>query len=39
MWDLSVKEAAMRMNVSDSSLKVLAHRGYTALCALLVKEP
>jgi RNA polymerase sigma-70 factor, ECF subfamily len=37
--DLSVKEAALRMKVSESSLKVLAHRGYNALRLLLTKEP
>jgi RNA polymerase sigma-70 factor, ECF subfamily len=33
--DRSVKEAAMEMGVSESALKVLAHRGYVALRALL----
>ena len=35
--DLSVKEAAARMQVSEGSLKVLAHRGYTALRTRLTK--
>lgn len=34
---LSVREAAQKMGVSESALKVLAHRGYKALKALLVK--
>lgn len=36
--DLGVKQAAVRMNVSESSLKVLAHRGYEALRAALGVE-
>jgi RNA polymerase sigma-70 factor (ECF subfamily) len=35
--DLSVREAAVRMGVSESSLKVLAHRGYKALKSFLSK--
>jgi len=35
--DLSVRDAATRMGVSESSLKVLAHRGYKALRTLLTK--
>lgn len=35
--DLSVREAASRMQVSEAALKVLAHRGYKALKSLLGK--
>ncbi|MCA2962116.1 MAG: sigma-70 family RNA polymerase sigma factor [Silvanigrellales bacterium] len=35
--DLSVREAAVAMNVSEGSLKVLAHRGYEALRKALGK--
>jgi len=33
--DLSVREAAAQMGVTESSLKVLAHRGYKALKSIL----
>lgn len=35
--DLSVREAAVSMNVSEGALKVLAHRGYEALRKALGK--